>query len=228
MLRRLSHWHRCRRRARKSAHPVLTEYLEACAHLDPDHLANTPMIAVDLELTGLDRRRDQIIAIGWTLVDEGRIQLAGNRHILVAADQSVGSSAVIHEMMDHEVRQGEALSLGLEELFRAATGRVWVFHHALLDVSFLKSAVKGWAGTTPGFIVLDTMQIEHQQRRRRDVPVKQGDMQLGKLRQQYGLPRYPGHNALSDAFATAELTLAIATRLDPDQPVGLNPYLRYY
>ena len=228
MLRRWGHWRRCHTRARKCSNPVLAEYLVSCAHLEPDHMANTPMIAVDLELTGLDRRKDQIIAIGWTLIDEARIRMGGNRHILVAADQSVGSSAAIHELMDHEVAAGEPLERGLEQLFTAATGRLWVFHHALLDLDFLKAAVRKWAGTTPAFLVLDTMQIEHRQRHRRDVPVKQGDMQLGQLRKQYGLPRYKGHNALSDAFATAELTLAIAARLDPDGPLALKPYLRYY
>ena len=186
------------------------------------------MIVVDLELTGLDKRTDQIIAIGWTLIDEGRIRMGGNLHILVTAEQSVGSSAAIHEMLDSEVKQGEPLEQGLEELFQAATGRLWVFHHALLDIGFLKAAARQWAGTTPGFVVLDTMQIEHKRRHRRDVPVQQGDMQLSRLRQEYGLPRYQGHNALSDAFATAELTLAIAARLEPDGPLSLKPYLRYY
>ena len=206
----------------------MSHYLETCAHLRPDHSANTPMIVVDLELTGLDRRNDQIIAIGWTLIDDGRIRLAGNRHILVSAEQSVGSSATIHELLDSEVAEGEPLAHGLEELLNAASGRLWVFHHALLDIGFLKMAVRQWAGTTPGFVVLDTLQIEQKRRHRRDVPVQQGDMQLSRLRQEYGLPRYKGHNALSDAFATAELTLAIAARLEPDGPLTLKTYLRYY
>lgn len=203
-------------------------YLEACARLHPGHLANTPLIAVDLELTGLDRRKDQIVAIGWTLVDEGRIQFGSNRHVLISTGRSVGSSAEIHELLDSEVAGGAPIEQGLQALFEAATGRVWVFHHALLDLGFLKEACKGWAGLAPSFVVLDTMQIEHRRRTRREVPVMQGDMQLGKLRSEYGLPRYGAHNALNDAFATAELTLAIAARFEPDTPLELAPYLRYY
>ncbi len=228
MLRRWRQRRRCWKLSRASENATLAEYLEVCAHLQPDNLANTPLIAVDLELTGLDRRNDQIIAIGWTLINEGRIQFSGNRHMLIAAGQSVGSSATIHELMDSEVAEGEPLEAGLEALFRAATGRVWVFHHAGLDLGFLKTACRHWAGVSPAFLVLDTMQIEHQQRKRREVPVKQGDMQLGKLREEYGLPRYVAHNALNDAIATAELTLAIAARLEPDASLRLAPYLRYY
>ncbi len=51
-------------------------------------------------------------------------------------------------------------------------------------------------------------------RKRRDQPVKQGDLQLGTLRSRYNLPRYTAHNALIDACATAELMLAIASRME--------------
>ena len=154
--------------------------------------------------------------------------MEGNRHLLINADQSVGSSAAIHEMLDSEVAEGIELESGLEALFEAAIGRAWVFHHAGLDVSFLQQACMNWAGIVPPFVVLDTMQIELAQRKRREVPVKHGDLQLGRLRSDYHLPRYTAHNALIDAFATAELLLAIAARMDRNSPVKLAPYLRFF
>ena len=186
------------------------------------------MISVDLEMTGLDKDSARIIAIGWTLIDEGRIKVGSNQHLLINAGQSVGASAVIHELMDSEVAQGEDLSVGLETLFSAAEGRIWVFHHAGLDIGFLKKACESWAGTNPGFIVLDTMRIEYRLRKRREQPVKQGDLQLAQIRENYGLPRYTAHDALIDAFATAELFLAIAARLDQSAPLPLKPHLRFF
>ena len=87
--------------------------------------------------------------------------------------------------------------------------------------------------TTPtvdkdGFIVLDTLRIEQQLRKRREVPVKQGDLQLSQIRSDYGLPRYTAHNALIDALATAELMLAIAARMEPDSHLKLAPHLSYF
>jgi len=207
---------------------VLKRYLEGCACPEVSHIRNTPLVSVDLELTGLDPRSNQIISIGWTLIDEGRIQMEGNRHLLINADQSVGSSAAIHEMLDSEVAEGIELESGLEALFEAAIGRAWVFHHAGLDISFLQQACMKWAGIVPPFVVLDTMQIELAQRKRREVPVQHGDLQLGRLRSDYHLPRYTAHNALIDAFATAELLLAIAARMDRNSPVKLAPYLRFF
>lgn len=228
MLQRWRHGRRCHTLAKDCREPVLGAYLEACGSLDIDHIENTPLISVDLELTGLEKDKDRIIAIGWTLIDKGRIRIGSNRHLIINAGKSVGSSAVIHELMDNEVEQGQDLEPGLEALFRAATGRVWVFHHAGLDVGFLKKACAGWAGTVPGFIVLDTLRIEYRQRKRREVPVKQGDLQLGEIRSAYGLPRYTAHNALIDAFATAELMLAIASRMQPDGHLQLKPHLKFF
>ena len=93
---------------------------------------------------------------------------------------------------------------------------------------FLQKACAEWAGVTPPFVVLDTMQIELGLRKRREVPVQQGDLQLSRLRSEYNLPRYTAHNALIDAFATAELLLAIAARLDGKGAMKLGPFLRFF
>ena len=228
MFRRWRHRRRCQALARQSSQDNLTAYIAECAKLKPDKLANTPLISVDLELTGLDARQNQIIAIGWTQVDHGRVQFAANRHMLINADQSVGHSAAIHELMDSDVAGGVPLENGLEALFEAGRGRAWLFHHARLDVAFLQQACIWWAGIAPPFVVLDTIQMELALRKRREIPVQQGDLQLGKLRATYNLPRYTAHNALIDACATAELLLAIAGRMDSDGSIRLPGYIRYF
>jgi DNA polymerase-3 subunit epsilon len=72
------------------------------------------------------------------------------------------------------------------------------------------------------------MQIELDRRKRREIPVQQGDLQLNRLRSDYNLPRYTAHDALIDAVATAELLLAIAARLDRNAPLKLIPHLRFF
>jgi len=225
------HWRlqrRCRKLARECWQDSLKSYIEACGSLDIDTLDNTPVISVDLELTGLDARQNQIIAIGWTLVDNARISLGSNRHITINAQQTVGESAAIHELTDAEVARGVPLAIGLQALFEAAAGRVWLFHHASLDVAFLRQACRHWAGVAPPFAVLDTLHMELAVRKRRDQPIKQGELKLSALRSRYNLPRYTAHNALIDACATAELMLAIASKMSPSGPLGLNPHTRYF
>jgi DNA polymerase-3 subunit epsilon len=120
------------------------------------------------------------------------------------------------------------LDIALQALFEAAQGRVWLFHHAKLDIAFLRQACVSWAGVAPPFIVLDTMRMELLLRKRRELPVQHGDLQLSRLRASYQLPRYTAHNALIDACATAELLLAIAARMDPSGSLRLSPYVQYF
>ncbi len=228
MFRRWRLVRRCRLLAGQCRQDGLRSYIDKCTALHIDKLVNTPVISVDLELTGLDYRKNHIIAIGWTLLDQGRIHLGSNRHIMINTDQSVGHSAAIHELMDSDVATGVPLQTGLQELFRAAAGRVWLFHHAGLDVVFLQKACQAWAGIAPPLVVLDTMHMELAMRKRRDQPVKPGDLQLSTLRSRYNLPRYTAHNALIDACATAELLLAIASRMDPAGSLRLKPHVRYF
>lgn len=226
-----SHWRyrrRCQAQARNCDRQNVSANISESAAIAVDELGNTPLISVDLEMTGLDARQNQIIAIGWTLLDKGRISLASNRHLLISAEQSVGHSAAIHELMDQDVAEGVPLETGLETLFEAARGRVWVFHHASLDVAFLQQACTAWAGITVPFMVLDTMQMELKMRKRRNLPIHGGDLQLAKLRETYNLPSYTAHNALIDACATAELLLAIAAKMEPAGSLELRRHLNYF
>lgn len=228
MFKRWRYQRRCRAIAEQCEREVAVSYASGCPALKVDTLENTPLIAVDLEMTGLDATQHEIIAIGWTQLDRGRICLESNRHILINSEQSVGHSAAIHELMDNELKRGVTLETGLDALFEAARGRVWLFHHAGLDVSFLQRACIPWTGVAMPFVVLDTLQIELALRKRRNLTVHQGDMQLRKLRANYNLPGYTAHNALIDACATAELFLAIAAYMDKRGSLTLNPYLKYY
>lgn len=228
MLQRWRHGRRCLRVAQECRQPALARYLEACAALSVARLDTTPLIAVDLELTGLDKRKDRIVAMGWTQLDAGHIRLGSNRRLLVRGERSVGESATVHGLVDRELERGESIESALEALFEAGRGRLWVMHHAGLDIGFLKRACARWAGCVPGFIVLDTMRIEYRLRRRREIPVRQGDLQLGRIRGRYGLPTYAAHDALSDAVATAELMLAIAAGMEGDESLALAPHAKFF
>lgn len=66
-------------------------------------LDELPLLAVDLETTGLDPARDQVVAVGWVPVDGRSVTLAGavSRTVRVARD--VGGSAGVHGLTDDVV-----------------------------------------------------------------------------------------------------------------------------
>lgn len=166
-------------------------------------------LVVDLEMTGLDYRRDKILSIGWIAINNGAISLNSAEHLYIKRSESVGQSAIIHQIRDVDLRQGISEEQALIQLLAASQDRIVVFHSAQLDCRFLTAAWRRWFGAPFLAPVVDTLQLEQQNFSRAGKPTQAGDLRLAACRQRYNLPLYPAHNALVDALATAELLLAI-------------------
>ena len=73
---------------------------------------------------------------------------------------------------------------------------------------------------------IDTLQMEQRMMSRQGkVPPKNG-LRLASCRTRYNLPDYPGHNALVDALATAELLLAQLTYRSGTGKLSLRDLVR--
>jgi len=168
-------------------------------------------LAIDMETTGLDINRDHILSIGSVEISGDAIDLGTARHRIVSSDQPLPEqSVVIHHLTDDLIAAGAPVAEVLSEVLQNLTGKVLLAHHAVIETGFLNSACKRVFGC--GFLapVIDTLVLAQQQLRRRNAVVNNGALRLGSLREQYHLPRYKAHNALSDALAAAELFLAQA------------------
>jgi len=171
-----------------------------------------PFLALDLETTGGNPEQDEIVSFGWVLIDRQRILLSSARHRLVRLSGAMtATSAVVHRITDDEVAQGEPLADVMADLLAALAGRILVAHYIHTEVGFLEAACKRLYGVRGLFPAVDTLALAGAARDRARQPPRKGDLRLGNLRRQYGLPRYPAHNALSDALAAAELLLALAS-----------------
>jgi len=68
---------------REAAPGPLRDYLSVPFPDGDLPLAELPLLALDLETTGLDVRRDRVLSAGFVPVDGLRIDLAGARHLVV-------------------------------------------------------------------------------------------------------------------------------------------------
>ncbi|QGF22400.1 exonuclease domain-containing protein [Raineyella fluvialis] len=176
-------------------------------------LADLPLLAVDMETTGLDPRHDRILSIGWVPIDGVVIRLGGAGQVLVSGEElgetGVGQSATVHGLTDDRLQQGVPLAVALERLLGALAGRVLLAHHAPLEVGFLVAACQRLWGVRTDPPVVDTMRLH----RRVIAPgfddePRGDDLRLWNARARYGLPPSGAHDALDDALAAAELYLA--------------------
>jgi DNA polymerase-3 subunit epsilon len=172
-------------------------------------------LAVDVETTGLDPRRDHVLAMGWVPVIDGEVVLRDAREVLVRppAGVSVGESANFHGLTDDGLEVASGLRDGLPELLEALRGRVLVAHHAPLELGFLAHAVRAVYGARLPVTAVDTMQLQHRLVVGPHGDVTPGALRLDAARRHLGLPRYTAHRASIDAIATAELLLAQAAEL---------------
>lgn len=178
-------------------------------------LTALPLLAIDLETTGLNPRDDRIVSIGFVPVDGDTITLSGAQHMLIRPDDasSVGASATLHGITDDALAAGVGVREALTITLAALRGRVLLAHHAQLEVEFLSRACRQLFGAEPVFLVADTMALGHSLVLHQHAAVPRGALRLWSLRERFGLPVYKAHHALVDALACAELYLALTAEL---------------
>jgi DNA polymerase-3 subunit epsilon len=166
-------------------------------------------LALDFETTGLDEKSDEILSVGYATVKGSRLQLADATHILAKPTRDIPeSSAVVHGILDDQAASAEELEEVLPHLLKALSGKAMLAHHAAIEYNFLSNACRRIYGYPFVGPVVDTLALEVRAFRAYDKAIMQGDLRLANARRRYRLPRYPAHNALTDAIAAGELFLA--------------------
>ena len=193
-------------------------------------LSQARLLAVDVETTGLDPKKDQILSIGFVPVNGTQIDLAGAGHVLVRAGVEVGDSASIHGITDDALTDALTPAEALEVIFGALHARVMICHHAAIETGFLGTACNTVHGFRPRLSVVDTLALQFRLLSQGfDDEPPPGSLRLWTARSQFGLPRYAAHNALTDALACAELYLAQTAELQAatPRPLTLKAVLKY-
>ena len=175
-----------------------------------------PLLAIDLELTGLNPRKDHIVSIGWVPIIGQEIVLGKARHYLINSPVSVGQSAIYHGVHDSQLTDASDMTEILAQLLSEYRGYIFVAHHSSLDNQFLRTACQRYLGKTPRFRLLDTMQIEWQRLLRQGKVVAQDALHLSACLNRHHLPALPSHCAIEDAYGCALLLLSQIKHLGPN------------
>lgn len=184
------------------------------------------IVSIDLETTGLDPAKDDILSIGMVDIDRFSILLSTAWHRIVRVQQAIpGESAVIHQITDDQSAAGAPIDALLPEVLARLAGRPMLVHYSPIEQNFIDAACRRLYGAPFVVPIIDTLEIGQRVFERRNHLVQPGDLRLFNLRPRYNLPRYKAHNALSDALATAELFLAMAENLYTGRPCPLGEFL---
>ncbi|HUO70552.1 MAG TPA: 3'-5' exonuclease [Solirubrobacteraceae bacterium] len=172
--------------------------------------------ALDLELTGLDQRKNDIIAIGAVPIEDGRVVLGDCMYTLVrTTKRSEHEAVLVHKLRVPDLVDAPPLDEAVDMVLEVLSGSVPVFHTAWVEQSFLGPLLRKRRVRLPA--PADTEVLGRVWLRARDGHAPQG-LSLEYLSSLLGQPVETPHHALGDALTTAKAFIALATHLDAPAP----------
>ncbi|MBA3263332.1 MAG: 3'-5' exonuclease [Thermoleophilaceae bacterium] len=170
-------------------------------------------VVVDVETTGLDRRRDEVLSFAAVPVRCGRV-LAGEAvtGLVRPSARPSPSSVEIHGLRAADLATAPPAPEAFAPLVVALEGRIPVAHAAWMERDFLRPRLRPLGFRMPRRII-DTAVLW------RTLCIERGDgdpgwCALAAVAAALELPSHRPHVAAGDALTTAQVFLALATHLE--------------
>lgn len=166
-------------------------------------------VAIDLETTGLNPYKHEIIEIG--AVGFSLDGLADDFSILIKPEKKMDPKArAIHQISAEEIEsKGVSLQEGVAAFMKFLPEGSWVFHNAPFDLAFLKQSFTSIKVPWPNRSYYDHLQLS------RKLRADRASHALSAIKEELGIDTGQAHRALADAQATALAFLNIL-HSDPD------------
>lgn len=169
-------------------------------------LRRTPLdtarwVVIDCETSGLDIARDRLLSVGAVAVRGYRVELAESFSALVAqAAPSAAENILIHGIGGDAQRAGQPVETVLQDFSDFLGNDIPVAFHAPFDAGILKrhglKAARAWLDLA----VLAPALFPGKGNR---------ESTLDHWLEVFAIPAHARHDALGDAFATAQLLLVV-------------------
>ena len=208
-------------------------------HSDRQRLANlasaapfpeTPLrqqrwVVVDLETSGLNMNRDQVLSIGAVVIEDGAIDLSQQfERTLLRTDHKLSPAVLIHGLAPSEIAAGSEPVQALLDFMEFVGDSPLLAFHAPFDQHMLGRALKESLDYRLEHHFLDVAEMA-------PLLFPQANLRKAGLddwTQFFGLHAEERHNASADALVTAELALILfshARRQQMDSPASLDQSL---
>lgn len=188
-------------------------------------------VVLDTELTGLDKKQDSIVSFGAVKMSGASIRLGETYYRLVKPRSKMNhTSVVIHEITPSEVDQKPSVETVLPEFLAFCGTAVLVGHFLSIDLGFINREMKRTRKAPLVNPVLDTWKIVEWLRWNSSASSAHSfsakDFELYEIARSLGIPVQGAHNALMDAFMTAQVFQRLIPRLSASGIRTLGEALR--
>lgn len=169
----------------------------------------TRYVVVDVEASGLNMRRDRLISIGAVAVSGGMIDPLDTFGVVLRQDEvSSHENILIHGIGGSAQQDGVEPAAALLRFLDFVGKAPLVAYHAEFDQSMIERAARDHLGTALELRWIDLAWVLPELFRERIDAQAQLDDWLG----QFGIGNFLRHNAVADAYATAQLLQVALTR----------------
>ena len=190
------------------------ERLPAPAPLGECSLREQRWVVLDLETTGLNLNKDQVLSIGAVVIEDGAIDFSQQFERTLQCDkQKLGPSVLIHGLAPSAIAAGSNPAEALLAFMAFVGDSPLLAFHALFDSHMLGRALKDYLGYRLQHPFLDVADLA-------PMLCPQGNLRKAGLDEWidwFKLQVFDRHNASADALATAELALILFSRARQQQ-----------
>ncbi|TWC16429.1 MULTISPECIES: PolC-type DNA polymerase III [unclassified Pseudomonas] len=190
------------------------ENLSPPSPLDERSLREQRWVVVDLETTGLNLNKDQVLSIGAVVIEDGAIDFSQQfERTLQCEKQKLGPSVLIHGLAPSTIAAGSEPAEALLAFMEFVGDSPLLAFHAPFDAHMLGRALKDHLGYRLQHTFLDVADL---------APMLCPQAALRKAGLDdwitaFKLQVADRHNASADALATAELALILFSRARQQQ-----------
>jgi len=165
------------------------------------HLEAARFCAIDIETTGLDPKKDEMIALACMPICHLRIRVCDTFYTLIKPKQYSFSAMKYHGISRDNLRGAPVFEEVADEILNVLDG-ILIGHTVEFDLGFLKMNFKK-SGVNFKRECLDIARVERWLRQKRGTPDM--DVSFDAMMKAYGLKEYYRHNAAADAFFAAQI-----------------------
>ncbi len=220
MLKQITQW--IQRNRSGGVYSPLPDNLPQPKTPDDQLLSQCRLIVLDLETTGLNPAKHEVIAIGAVAINGGVIRLDDQFDLILRRPElDISDTVLIHGIGPEALTRGHETEDALLYLLEWMNGDPVLAYHSAFDQKFLEKTLRNELGYTRSHTWMDVADL---------MPALFPDAQPGgkgldHWADFFGLEVSARHHAAADAMATAELTLAALNKANKE---GINTLKELY
>jgi DNA polymerase-3 subunit epsilon len=172
------------------------------------------LVSIDCETTGLNRRKDDVVAVAAIKIRGERILASQRLEMFLRPQSRMNPDAIkTHRLREADVADGRAMSDALPELLRFIGGRPLVGYYLDFDLAMLNKHVRRLLGVGLANPRIEVSALYYRLKYGDAPPGVHVDLSFASLIDDLDLPMLDRHDAYSDALMTAMIYLALSDRL---------------